>query len=354
MLAVCAARRTRLRSNVMLHANNFFWQGGVPMFMYDMISAYPEFHHVVVYLYDQAHFGGENFQMMDEWRLTHGCEIAKVEMLTPGLLKEINPAIVCLNSIEGKKVLGPPYNWLEEWPVIFFHHAVTNPIFPSGADVFVSKFVKDKFARFLGVMRNVVLCPPVINTAPYSAIPREMHTDCVIGKVCSAWNSKKYPKQLYDVMREIGKEYGSTSFQVVGGGRHNSLRELRVPRLSFIKEMSMPVPDMLAGMDVMLYINDPSMPETWCRTVSEAMASGIPCVVENRGGPAEQIEDDEDGYVCDSTEDFVAKLSKLVRFPRKRHEMGMRAREKAIKLFGYERLRRELDPFIVKGLMGVL
>lgn len=342
-------------SNVMLHANNFFWQGGVPMFMFDMMLTFPEFHHVVIYMHDEARFGGENYDMMQEWMNENGCEIAKVDLITPELLHEIRPAVVCLNSIGGDKVAGPDHSWLAKWPVIFFHHNKTGPILPAGLDVFVSDYLKAMWGTSINRMKRVINCPPVIDVSPYARVARSPNnTRCVVGKVCSAWNPKKYPMAMYDVMREVGERRPNVTFEVVGGERHHRLDQLKVPRLSFIKEMSRPVHEMLVGMDLMLYINDPTWTETWCRTVSEAMASGIPCVVENRGGPVEQITHGVDGFICETHDQYVECVLQLIDSPKLRYEMGVRARAKALANFGRDRLRRELTPYFMQALMGTL
>lgn len=345
-----------MRPHVMLHANNFFWQGGVPMFIHDLISIYPEFHHVIVYMHDEARFGGENFEMMDEWQNEFGCEIAKVDLITPQLLKEVDPAVVMLNSIRGDKLEGTyPYDWLQAWPVIFFHHAATKPLVPVDVDVFISKYVMSKYQGMEQRFRNPMVCPPAIDVGSYSKIKRDPNsTRCVVGKVCSAWNKNKYPDKLYNVMRKLGEKYPDVEFIVVGGGRHNTLQQLQVPRLKFITEMSMPVPQMLEQIDIFLYINEENFPETWCRAVSEAMASGIPVVVDNFAGTAEQVEDGIGGFACGTEDEFVEKLSLLIEDKRTRHEIGMQARDKAVDRYSLERLRRDTVPHVMRALTGVV
>lgn len=345
-----------MSNNVMLHANNFFWQGGVPMFIHDMISVYPEFHHVIVYLHDEARFGGENFEMMDEWQIEFGCEIAKVDLLTEKLFEEVNPAVVALHSMGGDKFEGRyPYEWLRRWPIMFFHHAATKPLIPVDVDVFVSKYVLAKYDSVAKRLRNPLICPPAINVNDYTSIKRDRTSErCVIGKVCSAWNKNKYPAKLYNVMRRVGKKFPNVEFVVVGGERHNKLQELRVPRLRFIKEMSMPVSQMLEQIDIFLYINEENFPETWCRAVSEAMASGIPVVVDNFAGTAEQVADGVGGFACGTEDEFVEKLTLLIEDKRMRHDMGIQGQHKAIEKFSLERLRHDTMPYVLKALTGAI
>jgi len=51
--------------------------------------------------------------------------------------------------------------------------------------------------------------------------------------------------------------------------------------------------------------------ENWPRVGLEAMAAGVPLVVDNRGGWREMIRHGETGFLCDSPEDFVRYASTL-------------------------------------------
>jgi glycosyltransferase involved in cell wall biosynthesis len=61
-------------------------------------------------------------------------------------------------------------------------------------------------------------------------------------------------------------------------------------------------------MRVFLYMNEPGFgPETWCRSVTEALAAGLPVVAENRGGIAEQIQDGVNGFLVDPSDYYLMK-----------------------------------------------
>ena len=64
--------------------------------------------------------------------------------------------------------------------------------------------------------------------------------------------------------------------------------------------------------------------------VTEAMASGLPCVVGKRIGAAEMIEDGQDGFLCDplDSDTVVAPLRQLAATQDLAHRIGSAARTK--------------------------
>ncbi|MGB7630568.1 MAG: glycosyltransferase family 4 protein [Candidatus Deferrimicrobium sp.] len=77
--------------------------------------------------------------------------------------------------------------------------------------------------------------------------------------------------------------------------------------------------------------------ESFGLVVLEAMASGIPAVVSSLPGPSSLIEDGEDGLVASAgdVEDLKRKMLLLIGDAGDRKRMGGRAREKALKRYGW-------------------
>lgn len=85
------------------------------------------------------------------------------------------------------------------------------------------------------------------------------------------------------------------------------------------------VATVMASSDVFLF---PSATDSFGNVVLEAQASGLPTLVTDRGGPAEQVLDHETGFVCPAVdaEAFADALIPLLRSEVRRRAMGQAAR----------------------------
>jgi len=106
-----------------------------------------------------------------------------------------------------------------------------------------------------------------------------------------------------------------------------------------------------ANMDVFAF---PSRTDTYGNVVLEALASGVPAVVTNEGGPRFIVRSGETGFVTNNLQEFCASILQLARRPELRQNMGAAARGHALtaswdtvfeSVFnGYERGLRESVP----------
>ncbi len=74
----------------------------------------------------------------------------------------------------------------------------------------------------------------------------------------------------------------------------------------------------------------PALHETFGQVVQEAMASGLPVVAMNSGGPANIVQPALTGYLCDpahAAEDMTTHLASLLRDPERRATMSAAARQ---------------------------
>ncbi len=95
-----------------------------------------------------------------------------------------------------------------------------------------------------------------------------------------------------------------------------------------------------ASADVFLF---PGMAETFGQVVQEAMASGLPCVVANRGGAADLIEEGVNGYSCAPEEAEFARIVRQLRDDRAHCErLGQQARKFA-EMQPWEKILTELE-----------
>lgn len=82
-----------------------------------------------------------------------------------------------------------------------------------------------------------------------------------------------------------------------------------------------------AGFDVFVF---PSETDTYGNVVQEAMASGVPCVVTGRGGPAHIVTDGHDGLVASTPEAFLDAVVRLAADPPLRRRLAANARATAL------------------------
>ncbi|HLL46999.1 MAG TPA: glycosyltransferase, partial [Longimicrobiaceae bacterium] len=71
--------------------------------------------------------------------------------------------------------------------------------------------------------------------------------------------------------------------------------------------------------------------ETFGNVVTEALASGLPAVVVDRGGPPDQIEPGENGWIARANDpaDLAGRVGSLLRDPEARARMARRAVDSA-------------------------
>jgi len=109
--------------------------------------------------------------------------------------------------------------------------------------------------------------------------------------------------------------------------------------IQLIPANSVPAPEFLRSLDIFFYRTDPKWIEPYGRVVVEAMATGLPCVLENRGGYAALIEHGANGFLFSSEEEALDQLRKLIADPPWRRRIGEAARESVVPIYGHARER---------------
>jgi glycosyltransferase involved in cell wall biosynthesis len=95
-------------------------------------------------------------------------------------------------------------------------------------------------------------------------------------------------------------------------GAAQTMRELRDDRVRLYGEGELPPEVFLAGCDLWVFAHAPDWRETACVAMLEAMASGLPVVVDNLGGMREYVQHGRTGFLCNSLEEFVTFTSLLL------------------------------------------
>lgn len=320
-------------NKTMLHVNNVCWIGGTMFATYDMCKAYPEFKHHVAYQNNKDDTRVLKMMMND------GITMSCVPSITKKMLERIDPCVVFFNNTTDRQVDGEwPYDWLKKWPLIAIHHNPTRPLFQADLDCFVSKDVFDKYSGILNRMKKYKMVPPCIQTSRYTKINKEHRKNkkrIMIGKISND-NPDKFPIDLIDIFKEIDSKY-DVEFCIIGGDKYYKNINSQLKKVITPEVGSMEVEKFYANIDILVYKTN--VVETWGRVITEAMASSLAIVAENKGGIKDQIDHGENGFLCDTNEQFVEYISKLIEDNELRYEIGLKARSKAVNSFDIKRLK---------------
>ena len=108
----------------------------------------------------------------------------------------------------------------------------------------------------------------------------------------------------------------------------------------------------LAYASASVFVQPSIYPEAFPLTCLEAMASGLPVIASNRGGLPEEI--GETGILFDpegnqAVSELAQKIISVLQDPQSAHQLGEKARERAERFFGWQRIAKEFD-IILKEL----
>lgn len=132
--------------------------------------------------------------------------------------------------------------------------------------------------------------------------------------------------EMDGVLRERGARY---RLVLVGDGPMRGELEERLPDAHFAgHQTGEALARWYASGDVFVF---PSTTETFGNVVTEALASGLPAVVVDRGGPPDQIEPGENGWIARANDpaDLASRVESLLHDPEARARMGRRAVDSA-------------------------
>jgi len=254
-----------------LHIHNVAWIGGTGLFVLDFARAFPEYDHCSVYLNNEPDI---------EW-VGYASSIMSgmscVDSISKGLIDRIGPAAIVMHSTSWARVepVDGSFAWLSEYPLIHVHHIPQRPYVDADVEMYVSEYVRFATESSLTVhnahstyLRQtyiskpsvVLVCPPCIDVDLYLAIDRSQQYGRL---VTGAAKGGRVPESVLD-----------SEGPVRGIGR---------------------MPSHLAKYDIAIIYSGEC--ETWCRTVSECLASGMVVLAHAVGGILEQIKNGDNGFL---------------------------------------------------------
>ena len=193
-------------------------------------------------------------------------------------------------------------------------------IWGRGVDVemFHPKHASHKFRRDLGISDSTVLL-------------------CWVGRLVP----EKRPDIFADAVRRLEAEGCDFHAAVIGAGPAEDMIK-GLPKTTFCGWMNMEQLSVAyASSDVFLF---PSSVETFGNVTLEAMASGLPVIVE-AGCSGHLVENDENGYACTTPEEFIDATLELVTNDAKRRAFSNKSREMSLQLEKKVVVRQMLDHY---------
>ena len=168
-----------------------------------------------------------------------------------------------------------------------------------------------------------------VNTRLFSPAHRSpMRGPFRIGYVgrLTAEKNVRFLAELGNALQVLGR----TNFEIiiVGEGREETWLRQHVPQAVFTGVLrGERLAEVYANMDVFVF---PSRTDTFGNVVLEALASGVPAVVTNAGGPKFLIESGVTGFVAASDWDFITAVNEIMTDSALHRRLRTAAREYAL------------------------
>ena len=170
--------------------------------------------------------------------------------------------------------------------------------------------------------------PPPVDIQQYLDIDRPLdRKPIVIGR--HSRMSLKYPLDPGYIYRELIKKIPEAHYAFQIPHRKISQEFKDDPRFKFNNWNQVSVREFLASIDIYASIISPKVHDQGPRVLIEAMAAGLPCVVENRDGMKERMVNEVTGYLVGSEDEAIAQIIDLYHNKDKRVVMGRNARNRA-------------------------
>jgi glycosyltransferase involved in cell wall biosynthesis len=186
--------------------------------------------------------------------------------------------------------------------------------------------------------------PSPIDLTTFQAVARTRSNDpFVVGRL-----SRDTPDKFHPDDPAFFRELAGRGFRVRLMGATSIADRLEgVPGIEILRAGAEPAASFLASLDAFVYRVSPSRwLEAFGRVIIEAMATGLPCVCEWRGGYVEVIEDGKSGCLFRKPEQALELLTRLRDDPELRGRIGEAARETVRQLYHPERQRALLSFYL--------
>lgn len=289
-----------------------------------MVQAYPEYQHVVVFV------GGEGEPdsfMLSELQAAGATVRCGYHECSDDLIAELNPDVIILNNGRASWMSSESAAKLSRERVLVSYSHDLDIVIPSTFNIWNSEFTMNIHGGGTRMVPTFVL-GSLINTDPFEKIDRVYGDRHSIGMLTTGplrfhW---KLDESLITLFMRMKFKHPEASFSVP-----NARQLLSPPDWCDCPDYTnRPVDEFYHGLDIFVYYTAKQSSDGWGRPVTEAMASGLPVVAEDRGAIVEQIEHGVDGFLATEDDEFIEYVDRLCDDADLRKRIGTAAREKAL------------------------
>lgn len=182
---------------------------------------------------------------------------------------------------------------------------------------------------------SVKIIPTTIDTNEYQLKSYSSNTD----KVVIGWSGSVTTIQHFNfaipALKRIKEKYGeSVEIKVIGDGSYKN-EALNIQGLPWIKATELKD---LSHFDLGIM---PLPDDEWAKgkcglKALQYMALGIPSIISPVGVNSEIIQDGKNGFLANTEEEWVEKISQLVENPELRRELGVKGRQTVVEKYSVE------------------
>jgi hypothetical protein len=259
------------------------------------------------------------------------CRLLEWKRVIAANVADIKPDIVLLHNTSHARC----DNRLPAVTILYQHSAAK----PAAADrtIYCSRWLAEQCG---GTIEQVCLqaVPRPLRSAALGET-RSLRDEIVIGRICTPIKNK-WPAEVIEFYGELACRFPTVRWEFVGCPQHlqSQLQTACGNRATFIST-SWEARSRLWQWDALLYHN-PTVTESFGRTVAEAMRAGCIPIVDDRGGFREQFIAGS-GYLCRDRQGFAQAISEL-QSSAHRWKMSRACRAHADEQFSLKRFGNEL------------
>lgn len=172
---------------------------------------------------------------------------------------------------------------------------------------------------------NITVIPTSLNTENFKPLSvKRTNNPIVIGWIGSH-STAKYLEIIRNVVKKLARRY-QFLFKVVGSGNPIEIEGVHVVNKNWSLERDV---EEFQTCDIGVY---PLPDDEWAKGKTgfktiQFMAVGVPCVVSRVGANIQIVEDGKNGFLADTEEEWIQKLSKLIEDLEFRTKMGEAGRK---------------------------